>query len=141
MAKSSKYKDVAMQAVGVTGGFIAANFAGKLVDKITAIPANILPYAKGGLQAIAGVVIASKFGKNKLVEAAGIGMAAKGVSTVIGQFIPTAISGMPGASLINGVAMRYDIDAVTPSSAGNAPFNGAAATIAGLDDSKKDGHF
>jgi len=129
MAKS-KYKDIAMQAVGVTGGFIAANFAGKMVDKITAIPANILPYAKGGLQAIAGIVIASKFGKNKLVEAAGVGMAAKGVATVVGQFMPAAISGMP---LINGVEMRYDIDAV---STGNlaTPFDAQSATIAGADE-------
>lgn len=129
MAKSSKYKDVAMQAVGVTGGFIAGNFAGKLVDKITVIPANILPYAKGGLQAIAGIVIASKFGKNKLVEAAGVGMAAKGVATVVGQFLPAAISGMPQANLISGVEMRYNIDAVTQSNV--TPFDAQGATIAG----------
>ena len=128
MAKS-KYKDIAMQAVGVTGGFIAGNLAGKLVDKITAIPANILPYAKGGLQAVAGIVIASKFGKNKLIEAAGVGMAAKGVATVVGQFAPTAISGMPQSNLISGVQMRYDIDAV---STGNVtPFDAQGATIAG----------
>jgi len=132
MASKSKYKDIAMQAAGVTGGFIAGNFAGKLVDKAAFIPANILPYAKGGLQVIAGIVIASKFGKNKLVEAAGVGMAAKGVATVVGQFMPAAISGMP---LISGTEMRYNIDDVMPSN-GVAPFNNAqSVTIAGGESS------
>jgi hypothetical protein len=157
MAKSSKYKDVAMQAAGAAGGFMAAAFVGKQLDKFVKvdaagtvaasgfIPGDYLAYAKAAVQAGGGIFIASKYGKNKIVESAGVGMAARGVLTLLSAVVGTktstalGISGMtlpPQASLINGVAMRYDIDAVTPLPSTVGPFDAQSATIgnAGKED-------
>jgi len=147
MAKS-KYKDIAMQAAGAAGGFLAAAFVGKQLDKFVKIdatsstkasgfiPGDYLAYAKAAVQAGGGIFIASKYGKNKIVEAAAVGMAARGVLSLASAFIKEdklGISGMPQANLISGVAMHYDIDAF---STGNlaTPFDAQSATIAGADE-------
>jgi len=88
MKISKDYKNLAMGAVGIAGGQIAANLAGKQIDGLSFIPENIKPYAKGGVQTIAGIVIASKGKKNALVANAGLGMAASGVKNILAALLP-----------------------------------------------------
>lgn len=117
MAKGSNaYKNVAMQAVGITGGQIVGN----LIGKIGPLATNKL--IGGAVQSIGGFIVAVKLGKkNALIESAGVGMAAQGVKTIIGNFIPSLVAGIggsPGASLAGA---SYLVDTVKVS----GPFSNA----------------
>jgi hypothetical protein len=122
MKISKDYKNLAMGAVGIAGGQIAANYAGKALDGLSFIPENIKPYAKGGVQTIAGIVIASKGKKNALVANAGLGMAASGVKNLISALIPSL--GIAGVGEANDPFTYIGETADLPQ-----PFNMASASL------------
>lgn len=128
MKISKDYKTLAMGAVGVAGGQIAANYAGKAIDGLSVIPENIKPYAKGGIQAIAGIVIASKGKKNALVANAGLGMAASGVKNIIAALVPSL-----GIAGVGGDPFTY-LGEATETTTAPQPFNMASATLGGFSD-------
>lgn len=125
MAKNSAYKTIAMQAVGITGGQVAANFIGK----IGPLANNDL--IRGGVQGLGGIIIAAKLGKkNTLIESAGVGMAAQGIKTILGKFVPSLVAGINGVpqNSLAGASATYLVDDVNVS----GPFNKAATSLAGV---------
>ncbi|MDP1763070.1 MAG: hypothetical protein Q8L07_04215 [Sediminibacterium sp.] len=130
MAKNNAYKTIAMQALGITGGQIAANFLGKIGPLAT----NDL--IRGGVQSVGGVIVAAKLGKkNTLIESAGVGMAAQGIKTLIGKFVPSLVAGLGGVpqNSLAGTTTTYMVDQTKESLAG--PFNNAETSLAGVDSS------
>jgi hypothetical protein len=122
MKIGKNYKDVAMGALGIAGGQVAANYAGKAIDGLSFIPESIQPYAKGGIQALAGVILATKGKKNALVSNAGLGMAATGIKNLVAAIVPSLG--------IAGVANDpYTYLGEAPTNGPLQPFNTAASSL------------
>lgn len=127
--KSSNYKKIAINAVAVAGGQVAANAVDQyLVSKVSAkLPAAIQPYATPAVQIVGGVILADKFGKNEMVESAAVGMAAKGVlnlaKAILGSNAPSIIAGtdtmLAGTDYVVDATLLQD----APQMAGNAAAN------------------
>lgn len=144
MKIDKKLKGIAMQALGVTGGDIAAGYVSKAVDKITAIPESVKPYAAPVTNLVAGYLVASKLAKkNKMFESVGVGMAATGVKQLLSSLLPSlGISGVNAGYDPSGfVGATYD--AYVPANPTNNanPYEGASSTVAGFGANNDGGQF
>lgn len=115
MKVDKNLKTIAMQALGITGGGIAAGYVGSAVDKITAIPESIKPYAAPAVNVVGGILVATKLGKKqKMLESVGVGMAAKGLQQLLAGLLPSlGISGVNAGYDPSGfVGATYNVSGV-----------------------------
>lgn len=130
MKINKDYKNLAMGALGITGGQIAANLVGKQLDKLSFLPkakdstTETSPLIKGAIQGIAGVMIASKGKKNALVANAGLGMAASGVKNILKGVLPDS-DWLAGVGNVAGDPFTY----IGKSNDAPQEFNMAASSL------------
>jgi len=125
MKVSKQNKDLAMMVLGVGVGDIASGYVGNFIKEASFVPDSIKPYAPAGVQLLGGWLLATKV-KQPMAKAAGIGMAAYGVKSLVAAFVPSLGIGTVDAFSSNPVVAGTTYNVVTP-----MPFAQNAATVAG----------